>query len=223
MAEQSPGIAKYRDRNIHLFDSLFCHKFVIGGIMQKAGIPTYGIPTIYKNYKFRSRLEAKWAMFFDLLGWKYEYEPCDLKGWIPDFVLIGAKTNTLVEIKPFTKYEDFDVDKLKQSLIKTELESSEILLLGLRPLIELIIGEDIIAPHLGWILEPWTYDGNIKYIDSACVFNYYDKKWGFWSQYGSWVDRITGLHDGDHLLEIPNHDAIQSLWARAVNLSQWNA
>lgn len=32
------------------------------------------IQTRYKGYHFRSRLEARWAVFFDALGiaWKYE-------------------------------------------------------------------------------------------------------------------------------------------------------
>jgi hypothetical protein len=32
------------------------------------------IETIYNGYKFRSRLEARWAVFFDTLGVPYEYE-----------------------------------------------------------------------------------------------------------------------------------------------------
>lgn len=33
------------------------------------------IETRYKGYLFRSRLEARWAVFFDTLGIKWEYEP----------------------------------------------------------------------------------------------------------------------------------------------------
>lgn len=33
------------------------------------------IQTHYKGYHFRSRLEARWAVFFDALGLKWEYEP----------------------------------------------------------------------------------------------------------------------------------------------------
>lgn len=32
------------------------------------------IETIYNGYRFRSRLEARWAVFFDAMGIKYEYE-----------------------------------------------------------------------------------------------------------------------------------------------------
>lgn len=32
------------------------------------------IETIYNGYRFRSRLEARWAIFFDELKIKYQYE-----------------------------------------------------------------------------------------------------------------------------------------------------
>ena len=49
------------------------------------------IQTEYKGYLFRSRLEARWAVFLDSLGLGYEYEPegFDLDGewYLPDFKL----------------------------------------------------------------------------------------------------------------------------------------
>ncbi len=33
------------------------------------------IETVYNGYRFRSRLEARWAVFFDTLGVRYQYEP----------------------------------------------------------------------------------------------------------------------------------------------------
>lgn len=30
------------------------------------------IPTTYQHTLFRSRLEARWAAFFDLVGWRFE-------------------------------------------------------------------------------------------------------------------------------------------------------
>lgn len=59
-------------------------------------------PTIYKGTKFRSRLEARWAAFFDLIGWRYQYEPFDLKGWTPDFQVFGSNgRHILFEVKPY--------------------------------------------------------------------------------------------------------------------------
>lgn len=48
------------------------------------------IETLYKGYRFRSRLEARWAVFFDALGVKWEYEPEGFelpsgKRYLPDF------------------------------------------------------------------------------------------------------------------------------------------
>lgn len=50
------------------------------------------IQTEYKGYPFRSRLEARWAVFFDALGIRYEYEPegiilSDGTGYLPNFFL----------------------------------------------------------------------------------------------------------------------------------------
>lgn len=60
------------------------------------------IPTTYADVQMRSRLEAKWAAFFDLCGWQWTYEPFDLPGWIPDFLI---DNDTLVEIKPLQAHE----------------------------------------------------------------------------------------------------------------------
>lgn len=51
------------------------------------------IQTEYKGYLFRSRLEAKWAAFFDACGVEWEYEPegialSDGTKYLPDFYLI---------------------------------------------------------------------------------------------------------------------------------------
>lgn len=61
------------------------------------------IETRYKGYRFRSRLEARWAVFFDALGieWEYEKEGYDLgeAGWyLPDFWL--PEEELFIEVKP---------------------------------------------------------------------------------------------------------------------------
>ena len=53
------------------------------------------IQTEYKGYLFRSRLEARWAVFFDACGvdWEYEPEGYDLGDgiwYLPDFLLHGV-------------------------------------------------------------------------------------------------------------------------------------
>lgn len=61
------------------------------------------IQTSYKGYRFRSRLEARWAVFFDTLGlrWEYESEGFDLGGgewYLPDFFIHDWRC--FIEIKP---------------------------------------------------------------------------------------------------------------------------
>ncbi len=59
------------------------------------------IPTKYNGIQYRSRLEAKWAAFFDIIKWKFTYEPYDLNKWSPDFKLTTETgQNFLVEVKP---------------------------------------------------------------------------------------------------------------------------
>lgn len=60
------------------------------------------IETVYNGYRFRSRTEARWAVFFDALGlkWEYEKEGFDLGKagcYLPDFWLPGLKL--WVEVK----------------------------------------------------------------------------------------------------------------------------
>ena len=60
------------------------------------------IETYYNGYRFRSRLEARWAVFFDAMGIKYEYEPEGFEfdnheKYLPDFFLLDF--GMFVEIK----------------------------------------------------------------------------------------------------------------------------
>ena len=67
------------------------------------------IETRYKGYRFRSRLEARWAVFFDKMGWDWRYEHQgyrigqDGTAWLPDFEVTVNTTyfqyNFYVEVK----------------------------------------------------------------------------------------------------------------------------
>jgi len=65
---------------------------------------TKPIETRYKGYRFRSRLEARWAVFFDALQICYRYEPegFDLNGlwYLPDFYLPSEQPGSWIEVKP---------------------------------------------------------------------------------------------------------------------------
>lgn len=70
------------------------------------------LPTCYQGQNFRSRLEARWAVFFDYLSIKWVYEPegydlGDGVWYLPDFYLSDFNHGVFAEVKPdggdFTK------------------------------------------------------------------------------------------------------------------------
>ncbi len=73
------------------------------------------IETEYKGYRFRSRLEARWAVFFDACKVRWEYEPEGFmldngQYYLPDFLLHGvdgrAGGDLYVEVKGRMTPED---------------------------------------------------------------------------------------------------------------------
>ncbi len=79
-------------------------------------------PTVYRGVRFRSRLEARWAAFFDCIEWQWKYEPVDLQGWTPDFWVSFPCTHSecertygqrdgshelYIEVKPYYRLDEF--------------------------------------------------------------------------------------------------------------------
>jgi hypothetical protein len=78
------------------------------------------IETKYNGYNFRSRLEARWAVFFDEIKVSYEYEfegfNLHYQGkYLPDFYITEYKC--FIEIKPPDKNHE-DTDKVYKELGK---------------------------------------------------------------------------------------------------------
>ena len=87
------------------------------------------IQTQFKGYHFRSRLEARWAVFFDALGLEWEYEPegFDLGGgvyYLPDFkvtntdgcyVWYEVKGDNVIGCEKFKKFKDL-VDSARKDI-----------------------------------------------------------------------------------------------------------
>lgn len=76
------------------------------------------IETLYKGYRFRSRLEARWAVFFDeaLIKWEYEVEGYDLNGiwYLPDFWLPEKRWFAEIKQSTFTEKEEEKCKLLSQ-------------------------------------------------------------------------------------------------------------
>ena len=118
------------------------------------------IETYYKGYRFRSRLEARWAVFFDALNilYQYEYQGYNLGFagcYLPDFWL--PRHNMYVEIKGYTP-SSAELEKV-QELCKVG-EWITVIMVG-DPF-------DTIERHL-FMREPWQYGINtpVFLADSA--------------------------------------------------------
>jgi hypothetical protein len=136
------------------------------------------IQTRYQGYKFRSRLEARWGVFFDALGirWEYEKEGYELPSgrYLPDFWL--PQVQMWAEVKPV----EFSVlEKLKA----TELSVAT----GF-PVLQLV-GTPENKPYLA--IEHETRAVEVEYC-LTCYHGYPQEEGRFYSWPG---DDEDGRHD----------------------------
>lgn len=188
------------------------------------------IPTRYAGTEFRSRLEATWAAFFDLLGWTWEYEPIDLPGWIPDFILTGPAGRVLVEVKPADSLNGYDIPKIHAGS-SADTEKREVLLLGRSPMI-IPRGPCFGEPCIGWLT------GYSKWWPTELA-DPHEAMWtvdevgrtDFTSDVHDYAGRLNGAHlesplvthgltwwRGPHRFAID----IKRMWTEAGNTTRWN-
>lgn len=173
------------------------------------------IPTKYRGINMRSRLEAKWACMFDLLGWKWEYEPIDLNGWIPDFAISDARKNikgfgaselksiTLIEIKPIFEFNyDYDtIMKIERAINAPLNEDRECdsdeweEFFKNSPYDFALLGAELIADN------DFSYDYKRLMLGRLMQFTF------------GWMPFATTF----------SNDFLRSSWAEATNQVQWNS
>ena len=175
-----------------------------------------GIPTDYKGVRFRSRAEARWAAVFEQYGWRWEYEPIDLFGYIPDFVLYLDKP-VLVEVKggALTKA---DLLPFRWKIQKSGWKG-EALLLAASHLGPSASWSD--ATILGLIAErwdeEWVWGEAMAFVCGFC------QRLSFCHDYGSWRCRVSGCYDGDGYVQScarAGHDPDDALRC-AGRLTMW--
>lgn len=140
------------------------------------------IPTQYAGIEFRSRLEAKWAAFFDQCGWKWAYEPLDMNGWIPDFAI--GEIPTLVEVKPFYREEEWadECKKIVDSGCK-----QPVILFGADPTFW-ADGLDDQDRQIGWLFSPWEDRWEREPLHFG--FTEGNGKLGLCPMYGGWFNYV---------------------------------
>lgn len=185
-----------------------------------------GIPTTYRGVTYRSRLEARWAAFFDEIQWPHTYEPLDADGYIPDFLISGDRP-FLIEVKPAATYREYQDmtsyiwDKL------TGYWSHDVLVLGLSPLPALgskkqwhdvcgLLGE---YQQLGDDDDLFAWEKGLARWCRCVICN----EVGVYHDDQSYRARPCGHHDGDAHLSAVSVDTIRELWATASDLTRWKA
>lgn len=121
--------------------------------------------TCYGGVNFRSILEARWAAFFDLIDLEWKYEPHEINGKIPDFVLyVNNKTQyatnqIIVEIKP-TIFID---EKFKRELlVKYHDVKAHILILHESPFYK---SQDYNTISIGYLSQYLGHDEHCEFYD----------------------------------------------------------
>lgn len=86
------------------------------------------IDTRYAGHLFRSRLEARWAVFLDQLGLRWEYEPegfeiYDGTRYLPDFrITVTSGACHWLEVKPLHITDDPKFTAFKKAVVKLDNE-----------------------------------------------------------------------------------------------------
>jgi hypothetical protein len=183
------------------------------------------IPTVYDGIQFRSRLEARWACMFDMMSLNWLYEPLDLDGWIPDFVITnhihknelidGSNgASIFVEIKPIDSFPFDTAKKIETAMAAYEKEKY----------LEYKSGPDHTAidcdfdDYLGMYGHPLVilgytipiFDSSIGYVNQGC-----DWKHLFVDRYD---DDEFQFSDEGYSAAI---DEIMEMWKKAGNMVQW--
>lgn len=183
------------------------------------GVKVKAHPTNYAGTRFRSRLEARWAAFFDLAKWKWEYEPVDEENWTPDFLIRGWLGTIAVEVKPI-EWPTYDagclIDYVRSGHGLDKVRKSgrhEALVLGAYPIGW--AGDSMWAPGLGIFIR-----GEIREESDIAVLCQSDTRafellpmgdtYGFLIECGG---KSPGLAVG--------WDEVELAWREAGNRVQW--
>lgn len=188
-------------------------------------------PTTYAGVNFRSRLEARWAAFFDLCQWEWDYEPIDLIGWSPDFILKGEK-DIIIEVKPVSISQVPTHDEIRTmgfsvtSWVENEnvecdrgeyYWKQDVLLLGTSPWLRFGSPD---RPFLGVFLSEGGFDGMYP---TAAEFNLSSKgAVDFRSEESLYRLRMSGEDEwGDKNIRPMSRNEVQGKWKEAGNLTKF--
>lgn len=162
------------------------------------------IKTEINGITYRSRLEAKYGEFFRLLGWGAVYEPFDLPGWSPDFMIpsrLYPDHPILIEVKPFITESVIEEQKQRVKNAK----NCFVILVGGEPFFDsyghLSFGWVIYQPKeihfdetADWKHSPIGFDiGSLTMVFDGVVFNDLDWRKSFVLPNDNSIDELIGI------------------------------
>jgi len=167
------------------------------------------IQTTYRGIRFRSRTEARWAAFFDELGWPWEYEPHDLIWYVPDFVLKLDAGGVLCEVKGCNSLDELRAHTGKVGDSGWEGDA-------------LIVGSGLLdtgSAHsvIGLIGEPNGPNGWHEWSPARLFGCLSCGHTSVLSEDGCWRCRVCGVREG----HLGHPEGVLDLWAKATNRVQW--
>jgi hypothetical protein len=181
------------------------------------------IPTTYKGINMRSLAEARWAAFFDELSWKWSYEPIELDGYIPDFILDFPAGKVLVEVKgvwPSSDLGDEEIWRVKYDAAE-KIEAS-----GWKGCAIILLAEPFRTLR----------DGKYYWFDcfevgSECGWGcpsedlqigrcWECNDWTLNTSQGNWKSLNCGHEESRKSIK-PDNSEVEKAWSRAKNKVQW--
>lgn len=178
-------------------------------------MPRAAIETRYAGHLFRSRLEARWAALFDLVGWQWIYEPFDGAGYVPDFLLEGDYP-VLVEVKPASS-----IDELKPHIEKIEAGlrdwTGDVLIVGITPDMQSAHRQSA-NPVIGLLGEGFegerAWDEGEWRLCGICPLP------AFSHTVQSYTARPCGHYAGGHTGRPPSN--LKEMWGMAHEATRWS-
>lgn len=172
------------------------------------------LETRYAGTLFRSRLEARWAAFFDVLAWQWTYEPPVGRGYLPDFV-IGGAAPLLIEVKPAASAQDYTDALGKMTLGLDNRWQHDALVVGLSPIAASLPGCCHLHPAAGELGRGRSFAVGAWYRCPVCT--------GIAVAHpgGSFIGRRCGHQAAGTEVGGPAAAAVLALWAQATNRVRW--
>lgn len=148
------------------------------------------------------------------MGWRYEYEPIDGEGYIPDFWIDGPPP-FYVEVKPALSLKALETElpKVQKGLAHLDVDA---IIVGAKPWFEV---DNLGGGAMGLVACETLYGAwHQEALWHRCLNC---GRYGWRAAYGVFSGRPCGCYDGDHYLGDPDLNQLDYYWNRAGSVAQY--